>query len=395
MKITEVKYYPIKIRNNAKGGVYWFLLKMETDEGISGWGEMIWNAYSPKTLGMMVLDIAKNFFIGENPFNVEKLFLKAFFVQCKAHTDLATQGILSGFEIACWDIIGKACGQPVYNLMGGRINDKIRAYTYLYQKDDKIFCEDFWQLPDACAESALRYVSEGFTAVKLDPFSPYLDEYATHIPTRESILRAKKTMRAIRNAVGEGIDIILGTHGQFTAAGAILAAKEMEEFNPLWFEEPTPPENYRVLKKVSEATTIPIATGERLATKFEFASLMHDRCCDIYQLDVSGCGGISEAKKIAAMAEANHVMITTHFWAGPINFAAQLQLAASCPNFLIQEAIGKMDSFGGFDKIMDDPFVFDKGYFIPSDKPGLGIEINEEKVKNFVVNAYDEKNILI
>ena len=333
MKITEVKYYPIKIRNNAKGGVYWFLLKMETDEGISGWGEMIWNAYSPKTLGMMVSDIAKNFFIGENPFNVEKLFLKAFFVQCKAHTDLATQGILSGFEIACWDIIGKACGQPVYNLMGGRINDKIRAYTYLYQKDDKIFCEDFWQLPDACAESALRYVSEGFTAVKLDPFAPYLDEYATHIPTRESILRAKKTMRAIRNAVGEGIDIILGTHGQFTAAGAILAAKEMEEFNPLWFEEPTPPENYRVLKKVSEATIIPIATGERLATKFEFASLMHDRCCDIYQLDVSGCGGISEAKKIAARAEANHVMITTHFWAGPINFAAQLQLAASCPNF--------------------------------------------------------------
>lgn len=347
MKITEVKYYPIKIRNNAKGGVYWFLLKMETDEGISGWGEMIWNAYSPKTLSMMVSDIAKNFFIGENPFNVEKLFLKAFFVQCKAHTDLATQGILSGFEIACWDIIGKTCGQPIYNLMGGRINDKIRAYTYLYQKDDKIFCEDFWQLPDACAESALRYVSEGFTAVKLDPFAPYLDEYATHIPTRESILRAKKTMRAIRNAVGEGIDIILGTHGQFTAAGAILAAKEMEEFNPLWFEEPTPPENYRVLKKVSEATTIPIATGERLATKFEFASLMHDRCCDIYQLDVSGCGGISEAKKIAAMAEANHVMITTHFWAGPINFAAQLQLAASCPNFLIQEAIGKMDSFGG------------------------------------------------
>ena len=394
MKITEVKYYPIKIRNNAKGGVYWFLLKMETDEGISGWGEMIWNAYSPKTLSMMVSDIAKNFFIGENPFNVEKLFLKAFFVQCKAHTDLATQGILSGFEIACWDIIGKTCGQPIYNLMGGRINDKIRAYTYLYQKDDKIFCEDFWQLPDG---SLPRSPTENFSPPESfrPRWAPYLDEYATHIPTRESILRAKKTMRAIRNAVGEGIDIILGTHGQFTAAGAILAAKEMEEFNPLWFEEPTPPENYRVLKKVSEATTIPIATGERLATKFEFASLMHDRCCDIYQLDVSGCGGISEAKKIAAMAEANHVMITTHFWAGPINFAAQLQLAASCPNFLIQEAIGKMDSFGGFDKIMDVPFVFDKGYFIPSDKPGLGIEINEEKVKNFVVNAYDEKNILI
>lgn len=395
MKITNVKYYPVKIRSNAKGGVYWFLLKLETDEGLSGWGEIIWNAYSPNTLGSMVKDIARNYFIGENPFNVEKIFLKAFFVHSKAHTDLATQGILSGFEIACWDIIGKACSQPIYNLLGGLVNERIRAYTYLYEKEDKVFCEDFWQMSDACAERAKECVDEGFTAVKLDPFAPYLDDYATHIPTRKSILKAKKTMAAIRNAVGETVDIIIGTHGQFTAAGAIMVAKEMEEFDPLWFEEPTPPENYRVLKKVSDATSIPIATGERLSSKYEFASLMHERSCDIYQLDVSGCGGILEAKKIAAMAEANHVMITTHFWAGPVNFASQLQLAACCPNFLIQEAIQKMDSFGGFDKIMDDRFVFDKGYFIPSSRPGLGIDINEDKVKQYIVSSYDEKNILI
>lgn len=395
MKIIDVKYYPVKIRTNAKGGVYWFLLKMETDEGIEGWGEIIWNAYSPSTLGSMVEDIKNTYFIGQNPFNIEKIFSKAFFIHCKSHTDLATQGILSGFEIACWDIIGKKCGQPIYNLLGGKVNERIRAYTYLYEKEDKIFCEDVWQQPELCAQRAKDYVSEGFTAVKLDPFAPYLNEYETHIPTPESILRAKKVMRAIRDAVGEKVDIIVGTHGQFTAAGAILAAKALEEFNPLWFEEPTPPENYRVLQKVSSSTSIPIATGERLSTKFEFAALMSDRSCDIYQLDLSGCGGILEAKKIAAMAEANHTLVTTHFWAGPINFAAQLHLATTCPNFLIQEAIQKMDSFGGFDKIMDNSFAFENGYFTLSEEPGLGLKINEDKVKQYLISSYDEQNILI
>ncbi len=396
MVITEVKYYPVKIRSNAKGGVYWFLLKIETDEGIGGWGEIIWNAYSPSTLGEMVKDIAQNYFIGECPFNIEKIFQKAFFKLCKCHTDLATQGILSGFEIALWDIIGKKCGQPIYNLMGGIVNERIRAYTYLYEKNDRIFCEDFWTMSEECAKRAKEYVDMGFTAVKLDPFAPYLDDYATHIPRRESIERAVKTIRLIREAVGENVDILIGTHGQFTGAGAVMVAEAIAPYHPLWFEEPTPPENYPVLTKVSREIRVPIATGERLATKFEFASLINQKCCDIYQLDISGCGGILEAKKIAAMAEANHTMITTHFWAGPVNFAAQLNLAACCPNFLIQEAIETMNGgFCGFEKIMDDSFVFDRGYFIPPKKPGLGIEINEDKVKQYLISSYDDTNILI
>lgn len=175
-----------------------------------------------------------------------------------------------------------------------------------------------------------------------------------------------------------------------------MVAEAIAPYHPLWFEEPTPPENYPVLTKVSREIRVPIATGERLATKFEFASLINQKCCDIYQLDISGCGGILEAKKIAAMAEANHTMITTHFWAGPVNFAAQLNLAACCPNFLIQEAIETMSGgFAGFEKIMDDSFVFDRGYFIPSKKPGLGIEINEDKVKEYLISSYDDTNILI
>lgn len=395
MKITDVKFYPLKVRNNAKGGVYWFLLKLSTDTGLDGWGEIIWNAYDPGTLRSMVKDIADNYIYGINPFEIEKNFSRIFAKHCKMHTDLSTMGIISGFEIACWDIIGKETGQPIYNLLGGKVNERIRAYTYLYEKEDSIFCEDFWQLPEACAKRAKEYVDMGFTAVKLDPLAPYLDDYAVHMPSRESLIRAEKTVKSIREAVGENVDIIIGTHGQFTAAGAIRVAKCLEKYDPLWFEEPTPPENYTVLKKVSESTTIPIATGERLSTKYEYAGLLAEQSCDIFQLDLSGVGGILEAKKIAAMAEAWHTQITTHFWAGPVNFAAQLQLAACCPNFLIQEAIETMGAFGGFDKVMKKPFQWEEGYFIPPNEPGLGIELDEEKMKQYMIEDYEEKNILI
>ena len=395
MKIKDVFFYPIKIRSNAKGGVYWFLLKLITDSGVEGWGEIIWNAYDPATLETMVMDMAENYIIGANPFDMEKVFGKIFAIHSKLHTDLSSMGLISGFEIALWDIIGKETGQPVYNLMGGRVNDRIRTYTYLYEKEDRIFCEDFWQLPDACAKRAKEYADMGFTAVKLDPMAPYLDTYAVHMPSREAMLRAKRTIANIREAVGENVDIIIGTHGQFTAAGAIRVAKMLEEYDPLWFEEPTPPENQEILKKVSRATTIPIATGERLATRYEYVKLMTDKSCDIYQIDVAGVGGLREARYIAAMADAFHSQITTHFWAGPVNFAAQLQLDACCPNFLIQEAIETMGSFGGFDKVMKKPFVWEEGYIIPSREPGLGIEIDQAKLEKYAVKDYDERNILI
>ena len=172
-------------------------------------------------------------------------------------------------------------------------------------------------------------------------------------------------------------------------------AKCLEKYDPLWFEEPTPPENPLVLRKVSEATTIPIATGERLATRYEYTALLEQKSCDIFQVDLSGVGGILEAKKLAAMCEAWHTQITTHFWAGPVNFAAQIQLDTCCPNFLIQEAIETMGDFGGFDKVMKKPFCWEEGYIIPSREPGLGIELDEEKIREYVIEDYEEQNILI
>jgi 2-dehydro-3-deoxyphosphogalactonate aldolase len=395
MKIEKLEYYPVKIRTNGGGGVYWFMLKLTTDTGVEGWGEIIWNPFDADTLGLMCRDFFRSYVKGQNPFNVEKIYLKAFFVLCKSHSNLSSMGLISGFEIALWDIIGKITGQPCYNLMGGKINDRIRSYTYLYDPEDKIFCEDFWTMSDECAKRAKEYADRGFTAIKLDPMSPYLDAYEVQYPTLKSINHAVETVGKIKEAIGPEVDIIIGTHGQFTAAGAIAVAKAFEPFNPLWLEEPTPPGNPGTLKKVSEATTIPICTGERLATKFDYTPYIADRSVDIYQIDISGVGGLLEAKKIASMCEAFHTLITPHFWAGPVNFAAQLQLATCCPNFLIQEAIEDMGDFGGFNKVLDTPFIWDNGDFIVSDKPGLGLDINEEKLKEYVIKSYDEKNILI
>jgi len=396
MKIERLEYFPVKIRTNGGGGVYWFLLKLTTNTGIEGWGEIIWNPFDPDTLGLMCRDYFRTYIKDQNPFDIEKIYLKSFFVLCKSHSSLNMMSLISGFEIALWDIIGKATGQPIYNLMGGKLNERIRAYTYLYDKKDSIFCEEFWTMSDECAEMARINVEEkGFTAIKLDPMSPYLDAYEVHYPSQKTIDHAVETIGKIRDAVGPHVDVIIGTHGQFTAAGAIAVAKALEPFKPLWFEEPTPPGNPGTLKKVSEATTIPICTGERCATKFDYTPYIADKSVDIYQIDISGVGGLFEAKKIASMCEAFHTLITTHFWAGPVNFAAQLQLDSCCPNFLIQEAIDTMGDFGGFNKVLDTPFVFDKGDFIVSDRPGLGLDINEEKLRDYVIKSYDDKNVLI
>jgi len=394
MKVVEVRPYVVKTRTNAKGGVYWFLIRVTTDSNTVGWGEAYWNAYPPSVYKSMVTHIAEKYLIGQSPFDVEKLFRRVLTGHSFSRVDMSAMGILSGLEIACWDIIGKETGKPIYMLMGGVVNEKIRTYTYLAEENEAIWCEDFWQMEEACIERAAHNVKMGFTAIKFDPYSPYIGSLSPYQPSLEMMSRAERTVKGIREAVGDKCDIIIGTHGQFTPAAAIRVARSLEKYNPLWLEEPTPPENPAVLKKVAQATSIPIATGERLATKYEMASLIAEGCVDIVQLDLGGVGGILEAKKIAAMADAFHMQITPHFWAGPINFAAQIQLDVSCANFLIQESIEKMNRFG-LDVLLRKPFVWQDGYIIPSKEPGLGIEIDQEKIDQYSVEDYQERNVLL
>ena len=239
---------------------------------------------------------------------------------------------------------------------------------------------------EAVAERAGEMAQEGFTGLKLDPV-PLASEYGD--PTTpwqlslESLDRAERTIRLMREKLGSGCDILVGTHGQMTAASAIRLARRLEPFDPLWLEEPVPPENAKEMAKVARATSIPVATGERLATVYDFVRVFEEGAVAIAQPDVCCCGGITEFRKIAGMAEAFYVEMAPHCWGGPILTAASIQMDVCTPNFLIQESIYCSDGF--FDTLVTEPFVWQDGFLIASDAPGLGVELDEEQLKKHAV----------
>jgi L-alanine-DL-glutamate epimerase-like enolase superfamily enzyme len=279
--------------------------------------------------------------------------------------------------MACWDVVGKACDQPVYELLGGKVHERLRSYTYLYptaEQDPGTFYNDAY----ASAEAASACVQAGFTAVKFDPAGQYT-VFDGRMPDLEAIERSAEFCRLIRQAVGTKADLLFGTHGQFTAAGAIRLAKQLEAFDPLWFEEPTPPDMPEEMAKVARGTSIPVATGERLCSKFEFARVLNHGAAAILQPNLGRAGGILEAKKIAALAEANYAQIAPHLYCGPIVAAANIQLATCTPNFLIAESIGKMGGFHA--SLLKIPLQWEDGYLIPPTAAGLGVELDDSVVE--------------
>lgn len=385
MKIIDANVFVVKNKFPQKGGDYWYFIKLITDSGIEGWGEMCWNRMGSEAYIASINDVIEKIFLNQSPFNIEVFFQKFFQYYMWQHADLTKFGIFSGIEIACWDIIGKSLNKPVYDLLGGLVNRKLRSYTYIYTEDPTADHKKLWANPDECAERALFYVNQGFTAVKLDPVDLDIEGIAPpwHV-TMPVLDRAEKTIARIREAIGYRADIIIGTHGQYTAASAIRFIKRMEKYDPLWFEEPIPPENPAQMARVNQSTTVPVAAGERLCTKYEFADLISLHAADILQLDIAGIGGILESKKIAAMAEAFHLQVTPHFWAGPILYAAQAQISSCIPNFIIQEVIERMDGFHS--EFIKTPFTWDNGYMVVSDEPGIGVEVNEKEVRKYSVN---------
>jgi 2-dehydro-3-deoxyphosphogalactonate aldolase len=292
--------------------------------------------------------------------------------------DVTMMGVLSALEMACWDIVGKEAGQPVYNLLGGRVHERLRSYTYIYARPGDR--SDVYRDPDLAAERAAEYLRQGFTALKFDPAGPYSAFDGRQLGLVD-IDRCVRFCKQLREAVGMRADLLFGTHGQMTAAGAIRLAKQLEPYDPLWFEEPVPPDAPEEMAKVARATSIPIATGERLTTKYEFGRLLRAGAAAILQMNLGRVGGILEGKKIAAMAEVDHVQIAPHLYCGPVVGAANIQLAACSPNFLILESIERWDGFHA--QILRKPVRWEDGYVIPSAEPGLGIELNEEFIREF------------
>ena len=380
MKITDVKTYVVANPPPHHGGPYFVFLKLTTDDNVVGYGEVYGVPFDPHKVTQLIEDVVEQHVIGWNPFQTEKLWRIVYSRGYTQHPDLTLSGILSGIEIACWDIVGKALNQPIYNLLGGQVHERLRSYTYLYwpqpdKDDDTLASIDVFGDPELAPKRAAHYVDMGFTAVKFDPIMP-MSAFDPRQLSLAALDNAELVVKNVREAVGSRCDLLIGTHGQMTTAAAIRLAKRLEKFDPLWFEEPVPPENTSEMSRVAESTSIPIATGERLATKYEFVDLLEKQAAAILQPALARVGGILEAKKIAGMAEAYYAQIAPHLYCGPIEAAANIQIATCSPNFLIQESI---EDFTGFHaEILKEPIKWEDGYIIPPDKPGLGIELNEE-----------------
>jgi galactonate dehydratase len=376
MKIVDIRTFVVGNPPPRFGGRYFIFLKLTTDSGITGVGEVYTATFSPHLVAKMIEDVAARHLIGADPFKIETLWRQMYGRGYALRPDLTLGGIMSGLEMACWDIVGKELGKPVYELLGGQVHDKLRTYTYLYPPpgvdayaDDPVYSD-----PAAAASAAVEAVARGFTAVKFDPAGPY-GVFDPRQPSLEDLDRSEAMVRAVREAVGTKADILFGTHGQFTTSGAIRLARRLEQYDPLWFEEPTPPEMPEEMAKVASATTIPISTGERLTTKYEFARVLSTGAASILQLNLGRCGGLLEAKKIAGMAETHYAQIAPHLYCGPIVGAANIQISACSPNFLILESIQDWSGFHA--DILVKPIQWEDGYVIPPTEPGLGVELNE------------------
>ena len=354
------------------GGRYWILVKVTTDTGIVGWGECYASSVGPEAMRAVITDVFARHMAGENPENIELMFRRAYSSGFTQRPDLTVMGAFSGLEIACWDILGKDRDRPVWALLGGLMNQRIRAYSYLYPLADHKL-PDFWISPEMAAESAVALVENGYTAVKFDPAGPYTLR-GGHQPALSDIATSVAFCRAIRAAVGARADLLFGTHGQFSTAGAIRLGKALEPYQPLWFEEPIPPDNLLEFAEVARAVNIPIATGERLTTKAEFATLLRSGGASILQPALGRAGGIWEMKKVAAIAEAFNAQMAPHLYAGPVEWAANVHLSASIPNLLIAETI----ETPFHEALIRGSIKIDNGFILPPQGPGLGIDVDED-----------------
>ena len=372
MKLTDIKTFVVGNPQPGVGGRYFVFVKLTTDGNVHGVGEAYCVPFHPDVVASMLVDVFARYLAGEDPHNIESLWRRVYSAGYTQHPDLTLMGVLSALEMACWDIIGKEAGQPVYNLLGGRVHERLRSYTYIYAREgDK---SNVYQDPELAAERAVEYLAQGFTALKFDPAGPY-SAFDGRQLSLEALALCERFMRTLREAVGVKADLLFGTHGQMTASGAIRLARRLEPFEPLWFEEPVPPDAPEQMARVARATCIPIAAGERLATKYDFARLLRAGAADILQVNLGRVGGILEAKKIAALAEVQHAQLAPHLYCGPVVGAANIQLSTCSPNFLILEGIERWQGFHA--EVLVKPIRWEAGYVIPPTEPGLGVELNE------------------
>jgi len=355
MKVTDVKAFTVDcFRTN------WVFVKVYTDEGVSGLGEGTLEYKEKAFIG--ALEHIKEYLLGKNPFEIEKhwhnIYRDAYW-----RGGPVLMSALSAVEMALWDILGKSLNVPVYQLLGGKVHDKVRIYVNGWFAGAKE--------PEEFGEKARIAVQRGVTAMKWDPFGKnYLQ-----ISNRE-LDKALRCVAAVREAAGNDVDLLIEGHGRFDVPTGIKIAKEIEQFKPMFFEEPVPPDNLEALKAVRDKSPVAISAGERLYSRWDYRKLFDMRAADYIQPDVSHAGGIMELKKIAAVADAYYIPFAPHNPSGPVANAATLQLAACCPNFSILEIM--YSDVEWRKDVTNEQLEYADGYITIPDKPGLGIEIDEE-----------------
>jgi galactonate dehydratase len=350
-------------------------VKVETDEGIIGWGESRPINKVESVVGYLS-DVADRFVIGHDAFNIEQLIYKLMVEDFGKPGEVAMSGIAM-LEMACWDIVGKALGQPVYKLLGGAVRDKIKAYANGWYTVERS--------PEEFHAAAKRALAKGYRALKFDPFGAGYYEME-----RAEKVKTIALVEAVRDAVGPDVEILIEMHGRFNPVTAVEMTRELARFQPSWVEEPVPPANLAALKKVADAVAplgIPVATGERLHTMHEYRELFELGCADIIQPDIAHFGGILSTKKLAAWADTYYMLIAPHNVGGPVATAAALHLAAGTVNFKIQEHFNDFDEPYVLGSAAGLPVVED-GYFALPTGPGLGLTVDEE-----VIRAHPEQKV--
>jgi galactonate dehydratase len=335
-------------------------LKLYTEDGLAGVGEgtVEWNELAVEACLRQTCARIR----GADPFDTEALG-ERLYRDGYWRNDLIITSAISAIDQACWDLKGKRLGVPVHALLGGRRRGRLRAYANAW----------YWgcETPEQFAAAAAKVVAEGYTALKWDPFGD-----ADTTLGQPAMRAAVEQVAAVREAVGPDVDLGIEVHGRLAPAWAIEMARRLEPFHPLFYEEPVPVEDVEALVRVARAIRIPVATGERLPTKFGFQDLLRRRAVDIVQPDLCHAGGLTEVKKIAAMAEAAYVQVAPHNASGPVGTAAAVQLDASIPNFLIQEYFVAQAPW--IEEVVEGgPRVADGEIVVP-DRPGLGVELHEE-----------------
>lgn len=355
MKITALHTFHVRPR--------WLLLKIETDAGVVGWGEPLLEGRA-QTVEMAVREIGRTL-IGEDALQIERIWQR-YYRGTFYRSGPILMSALSGIEQALWDIKGKALGVPVHALLGGAVRDRIRLYGWL----------NIAATGDYVSEVARSIEGQDFSAYKFVP-----------VPACEPLESARfidevvSTVAGLRERLGNGIDMALDFHGRCTPAVAKQLCRALEPYRPFFIEEPVLPTNPRALREIKESTTIPIAAGERLFTRWDFADLLHDQAVAVIQPDLSHCGGIFEARKIAAMAEVHDISIAPHCPLGPVALASCLQLDACTPNFLCQEQLTLGDT------LLKEPIQVEAGYAFVPQGPGLGVEVDEDKLHELIFDG--------